>query len=36
MTTVYTHSTTPLSMEVGVNDALYFSTPTGIYKLIQS
>jgi glucose/arabinose dehydrogenase len=36
MTTVYTHSTTPLSMEVGVNDALYFSTPTGIYKMIQS
>ena len=36
MATVYTHATTPLSMEVGVNDALYFSTPTGIYRLIQS
>jgi glucose/arabinose dehydrogenase len=36
MATVYTHSAVPLSMEVGADDALYFSTPTGIYKLIQS
>jgi glucose/arabinose dehydrogenase len=36
ITTVYTHSSSPLSMEVGIDAALYFSEQGGIYKLVQT
>jgi len=33
---VYTHSDSPLSMERGVDSAVYFSDSSGIWKLVQS
>jgi glucose/arabinose dehydrogenase len=33
---VYTHSSSPLSMERSPDGALYFSDPTGIWKLVQT
>jgi glucose/arabinose dehydrogenase len=35
-TVVYTHSNAPLSMERGPDAAIYFSDPSGIWKLIQT
>jgi glucose/arabinose dehydrogenase len=35
-TTVYSHGTAILSMEVGPNRAIYFSDPTGIWRLVRA
>jgi len=36
ITTVYTHTEGVVSMEVGVDHALYFSDSNAIYKLVQT
>jgi glucose/arabinose dehydrogenase len=36
VTTVYTHPDSPLSLEIGPDDAIYFSDSEGIWKLVQT